>query len=50
MIGGAAAQNIFYSAPSNPVNLNNNADIEFSKIRVRFLSLIFHNHGCRCTG
>jgi quercetin dioxygenase-like cupin family protein len=34
MIGGAAAQNIFYSAPSNPVNLNGNADIEFSKIRV----------------
>lgn len=41
MIGGAAAQNIFYSAPSNPVNLNGNADLEFSKIRVSIFSSLY---------
>ncbi|KAI1078224.1 hypothetical protein F5B20DRAFT_548492 [Whalleya microplaca] len=31
MVEGAAAQNIFYSSNSNPINLNENVDLEFAK-------------------
>ncbi|KAI0547919.1 hypothetical protein F4679DRAFT_552566 [Xylaria curta] len=31
MLGGAAAQNIFYSSESNPIELTDNADLEFIK-------------------
>ncbi|KAI5861111.1 cupin domain-containing protein [Durotheca rogersii] len=31
MLGGAAAQNIIYSAPSNPIQLTDNADLEFAR-------------------
>ncbi|KAI0154650.1 hypothetical protein GGR57DRAFT_502398 [Xylariaceae sp. FL1272] len=31
MLGGAGAQNIFYSSGSNPIDVNGNADLEFCK-------------------
>ncbi|EAA36365.1 hypothetical protein GE21DRAFT_2378 [Neurospora crassa] len=33
MLGGAAAQNIIYSAGSNPIELTGNVDLEFAKNR-----------------
>ena len=36
MLGGAAAQNIIYSAGSNPIELTNDVDLEFAKNRVCF--------------
>jgi hypothetical protein len=30
MVGGLGAQNIFYSAKGNPVELTDNADLEFA--------------------
>lgn len=30
MLGGIAAQSIIYSSASNPVDLNENADLEFA--------------------
>lgn len=39
MLGGAAAQNIIYSAGSNPIELTGNVDLEFAKNRVRPLPL-----------
>lgn len=41
MLGGAAAQNILYSAGSNPIELTGNVDLEFAKNRVR-LSFPLH--------
>lgn len=37
MLGGAAAQNILYSAGSNPIELTGNVDLEFAKNRVSLL-------------
>lgn len=34
MLGGAAAQNIFYSSNTNPIDLNGNKDLEFIKKNV----------------
>jgi hypothetical protein len=35
MVGGLGAQNIFYSASGNPIELTDNADLEFAKNKVR---------------
>lgn len=37
MLNGAAAQNIFYSSDSNPIELTNNVDLEFTKNQVGLL-------------
>ena len=34
MLDGIAAQNIMYSSASNPIELTDNADLEFIKTRV----------------
>lgn len=37
MLGGIGAQNIIYSSGSNPIELTDNADLEFAKAKVGFL-------------
>lgn len=34
MLGGLGAQNIFYSSGSNPIDVNNDTDLEFAKQKV----------------